>query len=117
MYLGAQAIRVVARRFRAACRVFGGHVACARVRGVFDCQAVLRLADGLDQTTFDRTRLAQIGRWDEGQRRILCRLGLISLASRSTPCPVPAPRSEADCDFFQLCGNDTAHCRECKHLV
>lgn len=114
MYLGAQAIRVVARRFGAACRVFGGHVACVRV---FDCQAVLRLVDGLDQTTFDRTRLAQIGRWDEGQRRILCRLGLISLASRLAPCPVPAPPSEADGDFFQLCGNDTAHYRKCKYLV
>jgi hypothetical protein len=65
------------------------HAACWRACRVFNCQGVLRLGVGLDQTTFDRTRFAQIGRWDEGQRRILCRLGLNSLASRSALCLVP----------------------------
>ena len=30
---------------------------------------------------------------------------------------VASSRFEADSDFFQLCGNDTAHYRECKYLV
>lgn len=85
---------------------------------VFICHDILRLGDGgrlgPDQTTFDRTRFAQIGLWDEGQRRILCRLGLNSLASRSTPCLI---RLETESDIFQLYRIDTAHCRECKHLV
>jgi len=81
MYLGTQTISVVTRRLKAAFRVFGG---MSRVRVP---RGILRLVDGLDQTTFDRTRLAQIGRWDEGQRRILCRLGVGSLVSRSRSTP------------------------------